>query len=204
MNTETLLPCPFCGDSEWLEIGHLYGNPNYLITVSCKTCGAVGCEKETKEEAAAAWNRRAPQPFTVIAPPLEWGEWKSRPDLGDDDSSKETLCFRYTIWRRGNLHNSAFGGKCLTWDGSKGLPDPVCTEAEAKAACQSHRQAQVNVALEGCNVIPCRDRDPQGLVDALRQISEVLKRFCQTGKLGELQQSVIDAELILKAWEDGK
>ena len=134
-------------------------------------------------------------PLTVIAPPLEWGEWRDSPD--GINRWKRSKCGRYDIHQ--DMFENEFGSYLDRNDMSL---DITCTEQEAEQVCQIHLQYKITQAIEGCNVIPYKD--PQGLVDALRQISEVLKRFCQTGKLGELQQSVIDAELILKAWEDGK
>lgn len=60
-----LLPCPFCGESKYVECGNMYGNPLYKFVVTCKHCGATSCDSETKDEAMAAWNSRVgkePQP----------------------------------------------------------------------------------------------------------------------------------------------
>lgn len=163
-----------------------------LLRIEAMCQGNSGVCKDIAFEARMALQAMDSQPFTVIAPPLEWGEQKGLLIHSKCGRYDLRLGARDYAWRAWSNDDKAFSP----------LNHSPSSEIAAKAACQAHAQAQVNAALEGCNVIPYRD--PQRLVDALRQISEVLKRFCQTGKLGELQQSVIDAELILKQWEDGK
>ena len=166
-----------------------------LLRIEAMCKGNSGVCKDIAFEARMALQAMDSQPFTVIAPPLEWGEWRDSPD--GINRWKRSKCGRYDIHQ--DMFENEFGSYLDRNDMSL---DITCTEQEAEQVCQIHLQYKITQAIEGCNVIPYKD--PQRLVDALRQISEVLKRFCQTGKLGELQQSVIDAELILKAWEDGK
>lgn len=67
--SETLLPCPFCGE----DAGEVYRpeeNPEKW-SVYCDLCNSgVWMRYESKEEAVAAWNRRTPPPAT--AKYLEW------------------------------------------------------------------------------------------------------------------------------------
>lgn len=62
--SEKLLPCPFCGGE--VELEEIPGSPFTLESrvwgVGCKDCN-IGWYKETKTEAIAAWNRRAPLPM---------------------------------------------------------------------------------------------------------------------------------------------
>jgi len=57
---EKLLPCPFCGGEADIEeiSGNPFTNESYTWAVGCKDCN-IGWYKETKEDAIAAWNRRA-------------------------------------------------------------------------------------------------------------------------------------------------
>ena len=57
---EKLLPCPFCGGEADIEeiSGNPFTNEPYTWAVGCKDCN-IGWYKETKEDAIAAWNRRA-------------------------------------------------------------------------------------------------------------------------------------------------
>jgi Lar family restriction alleviation protein len=55
--TPKLKPCPFCG-----ETAELYPDGVLLSTpwwVECRRCGTFGPEKKTRQQAIAAWNRRA-------------------------------------------------------------------------------------------------------------------------------------------------
>ena len=58
--SETLLPCPFCGGEADIEEipGSPFTNDPYMWAVGCEECN-IGWYEETKEEAIAAWNRRA-------------------------------------------------------------------------------------------------------------------------------------------------
>ena len=52
--------CPFCGGEADIEEipGSPFTNEPYMWAVGCKDCN-IGWYEETKEEAIAAWNRRA-------------------------------------------------------------------------------------------------------------------------------------------------
>lgn len=58
--SNTLLPCPFCGGEADIEeiSGNPFTNEPYAWAVGCKDCN-IGWYKETREDAIAAWNRRA-------------------------------------------------------------------------------------------------------------------------------------------------
>jgi len=200
MSTEIkLLPCPFCGDSEWLELGNIYNNPAYKFTVSCKTCGAESCDKETAEEAAAAWNRRAPQTVAVIAPAIEWGKRKG--------FLIQSKCGWY------DLRFMTEGEGWQAWSNDDRAFSPLTklatSEIEAKAACQAHLQAQVNTALGGCNV-----RDLQPFLDALAKAKSALQG--QMGEwvgvqvphipesLMEVSEAIEVINFALKSWEETK
>lgn len=57
MSTDNLdlKPCPFCG--EWADID-MKTKPGFYVR--CESCVSDGPEKRTLEQAAAAWNQRAP------------------------------------------------------------------------------------------------------------------------------------------------
>lgn len=62
--SEELKPCPHCG-GEARYTGYASCdccNKPFNASVSCLTCGAKVDHLDTKEEATAAWNTRAPQP----------------------------------------------------------------------------------------------------------------------------------------------
>ena len=165
MSKVILSPCPFCGGEAAIEDMSDSDDTNY--GAGCCDAGCVGHETLnayyfTGEEAARDWNRRAPQPFTVIAPPLEWGEWS-----GDEDLPvrwMESRCGNYTIGhdpQKGIIEPFHQAGVLFTL-GTKG------TESEAIATCQAHAQEQVNQAIKGCNVVEYKD--PQPLLGKLRSI----------------------------------
>lgn len=53
-----LLPCPFCGGKA--DYNNDGGRWDQVI---CGSCGCRGCEyPDSREKAAAAWNRRSPLP----------------------------------------------------------------------------------------------------------------------------------------------
>lgn len=55
-----LLPCWRCGgEAEPQEI-HTGGKPVYAVSCKKHHCGAYGCAHQTKENAVAYWNTRAP------------------------------------------------------------------------------------------------------------------------------------------------
>ncbi len=55
MNTEDLLPCPFCGSTN-INAAPKRGFPKQCL---CEDCRAEGPGKVTTEEAIAAWNGRS-------------------------------------------------------------------------------------------------------------------------------------------------
>lgn len=195
MSTETvLLPCPHCGDSEWLELGNIYNNPAYKFTVSCKTCGAESCDKETAEEAAAAWNRRAPQTVAVIALPIEWEQRGS-----EDFESREYFVFESKARDDdGNPTNEfvAFHRQ------SHIAIDHSTSIEEAKAACQTHKQLQVDITIGGCNVRPWIDS--QGLVDSIKEQFADFETAKSEGPDALSALTVLAGAIkhTLKAWEE--
>ncbi len=53
--TETLKPCPFCGDD---DIGIWYDDENFDgYQIYCESCGSMSKCYDTPEEAREAWNR---------------------------------------------------------------------------------------------------------------------------------------------------
>jgi len=81
MDDKLLLPCPFCGGEADIEeiSGNPFTNEPYTWAVGCKDCN-IGWYKETKEDAIAAWNRRAD-----VAPVVR-GEWEVA--IGYDPNKK--------------------------------------------------------------------------------------------------------------------
>jgi len=86
--TPNLLPCPFCGKSEFLEVLtdaeiHESGDEAFTLDgwgVICSAaveeglpggCGAQGGYQETPELAVEAWNRRAPAPVQASPAPAD-------------------------------------------------------------------------------------------------------------------------------------
>ena len=57
-----LLPCPFCGGEAAAYVEHSKFPPGYYYGVECDKCDARTGEFDHKEEAIAAWNRRALPP----------------------------------------------------------------------------------------------------------------------------------------------
>lgn len=66
--TPKLLPCPFCGMTDPEELGILRralpplmrGYRETVVYNGACSCGAMGPDASSRDEAAAAWNRRAP------------------------------------------------------------------------------------------------------------------------------------------------
>jgi len=130
------------------------------------------------------------RPLTVIVPPIEWGEWREIENDFYKPSNKG-----YTLVRRfasDVIRVHLMGRNSI--DGS---------EEELMAACQAHLQAQVNTALEGCNVRPWVD--PQGLVEAIKtarpKIIKLLQRF---GTMDAERDPLTELDAAIKAWEESK
>jgi len=112
--------------------------------------GNSGVCNDIRFEASMALQAVESQTVAVIAPAIEWGEWREIENDFYKPSNKG-----YTLVRRfasDVIRVHLVGRNSI--DGS---------EEELMAACQAHLQAQVNAALEGCNVRPWVD--PQRLVD---------------------------------------
>jgi Lar family restriction alleviation protein len=54
-----LLPCPFCGWANPVWEVERYASDWITYAATCANCDARGKAADTKQEAAAAWNRRA-------------------------------------------------------------------------------------------------------------------------------------------------
>lgn len=92
------------------------------------------------------------QQLTVIAPPLEWGEWREiENDFYKASNKGYTLVRRFgsEIIRVGLITGSSVDG----------------TEEELIDACQvDYQQSFVNAALEGCNITPYQAPSPAPVV----------------------------------------
>lgn len=55
-----LLPCWRCGEKAEIERIHTGGKPIYAVSCKAHCCGACGCAHDTKANAIAYWNTRAP------------------------------------------------------------------------------------------------------------------------------------------------
>jgi len=56
-----LLPCPFCGNQEYVELQNTHSG---MMRMHCDNCGGCGYETDNREQAIEFWNRR-----TVAIPP---------------------------------------------------------------------------------------------------------------------------------------
>lgn len=56
--SEQLKPCPFAHDTDEYGLAVIWGRSQYGVAVEC-SCGASGPRAYSKDEAIAAWNRRA-------------------------------------------------------------------------------------------------------------------------------------------------
>jgi len=114
--------------------------------------GNSGVCNDIRFEASMALQAVESQTVAVIVPPIEWEQdWEDeRWWYGKRQDSK------YSI--------KVFGSKIIARHGSDILFEELTTSKDAaKAACQIHKQSQVDKAIEGCNVRPWVD--PQGFVD---------------------------------------
>jgi Lar family restriction alleviation protein len=59
MNETELSPCPFCGSKKMEYVTELSGGGGKLYAVLCAECFSSGAGYGSKNEAIAAWNRRA-------------------------------------------------------------------------------------------------------------------------------------------------
>ena len=55
-----LVPCWRCGGEAELQEIHTGGKPVYAVSCKKHHCGAYGCAHQTKKNAVAYWNTRAP------------------------------------------------------------------------------------------------------------------------------------------------
>ena len=55
-----LLPCWRCGEKAEIKRIHTGGKPIYAVSCKAHCCGACGCAHDTKANAIAYWNTRAP------------------------------------------------------------------------------------------------------------------------------------------------
>jgi len=93
------------------------------------------------------------QTVAVIAPAIEWEGMNHRGNKGYNFSK----CKDYRIVNRnGKFVAYKWGKEDALYDGN--------SEPEAIAACQAHKQAQVDKAIEGCNV-----RDFMPLLEKIKQ-----------------------------------
>jgi len=138
-------------------------------------------ERGLKDAIAALSDR----PLTVIVPPIEWEQdpEDQRWWYGKDRDSKYSL--------------KVFGNKIISRHGSDILFVELDNSMDdAKAVCQGHKQAQVNAALEGCNVVPYHD--PQPLLDALDYTANT-EGVDYIRYIGAAKSR---AKAALKAWEE--
>lgn len=80
-----LKPCPFCGGTAWVY------PTEYGWAAKCESCLSEGADKETREEAADAWNRRA-------EPEKRHGHWEKGGYACGETEWKCSVC-RETEWR---------------------------------------------------------------------------------------------------------
>lgn len=144
-------------------------------------------ERGLKDAIAALSDR----PLTVIVPTIQWGEWE---DLHTIVEIKWSKCKGYKLSRIGkSVIVQAFEGDD---DFDYPIKQTRTTEYEAMDACQEHKQAQVNAALEGCNVVPYHD--PQPLLDALDYTANT-EGVDYTRYIGAAKSR---AKAALKTWEE--
>jgi len=113
--------------------------------------GNSGVCNDIRFEASMALQAVDSQSVAVIAPAIEWGDWKEIENDFYKPSNKG-----YTLVRRfasDVIRVHLVGRNSI--DGS---------EEELMAACQAHLQSQVDKALEGCNV-----RDFMPLLEKIKQ-----------------------------------
>lgn len=118
--------------------------------------------------------------LTVIVPPIEW------------EQDPEDQRWWYGKDRDGKYSLKIFGNKIIAYYGSETLfvefVELNNSMDDAKAVCQKHKQAIVDAALEGCNVVPYRDM--QSLWDV---VIEHLEQIAN----GRRQQEGINATLLM-------
>ncbi len=85
--SEELASCPFCGgEASFSEWRYDHGWERY---VHCLECGARGPECDNREDAIAAWNRRAPVPPALGSATIQRFAPVPAPDA--DDDARRTL-----------------------------------------------------------------------------------------------------------------
>lgn len=94
-----LSPCPFCGEQPEHDY---FPVSNYPHELYCDKCiGLVATQKKDFEEAAAAWNRRAPSPVAAqpVAPQVsasqaawELSTWAATINWDGGSNTQDWLC----------------------------------------------------------------------------------------------------------------
>lgn len=172
----------------WIaEMGWKHESPDEKRGDSDTRSEAIQAAKDAAVEMLMQEIEVAPQPVSVIVPPIEWIGLDNKGGLRDKESGRKVYFDTYT----------------QKWIG-QGLKQ-YSTREEACESHQNGREKDVKRTLEGCNVIPYRD--PQGLVDMLEKIKDTL--FKQGYPLNESDSDTFkgmseDVESVLKEWEDGK
>lgn len=60
-DAEAMLPCPFCGEVELLEVRHDYQDYQYWVACPQHSGSVYGPSARSRDRAIAAWNRRSAQ-----------------------------------------------------------------------------------------------------------------------------------------------
>jgi len=71
--SEELLPCPFCGDREYV-ISAEEGSRHNWYRVCCDNCTAKGEMADSKQQAVKLWNTRTPSLDWIVNRAVELGQ----------------------------------------------------------------------------------------------------------------------------------